>query len=266
MSESLTGEPVTQPASVPEPTGNEVIVPAPAESNQETISGEQSQEAVSTTTPTNNQPEGAVNTDDSLAKFAKSQGINEEEYSSLSDREKKLLKIASDNQKAFRSQDSPKLTDVSTSLSEVKPDATDEEKFRGEFNQFRYEQKTSQFWAGDGRDKTLEPIMVEILNEKKAVDKNYAKALSNDLDTLYDLAQARSGKSSGSSANEEAIRREERESINQRSNAGAPAAHASSSAPTSSKIDLAWVQNEYDSNNAEHVKLLDEAVARGDLY
>ena len=264
MSESLTGEPVATPASN-EPTGQEQQQPT-AESTQETISTEQSsqatgktsQEAVSTDTA-QKQTNSGVAVDDGLAKFAKSQGI--EDLESLSDRERNLLKIASDNQKAYRSnQKASKIADTVKELTKPAEDADDNEKFRSEFNQFRYEQKTSEFWSGD-HNKELEPTMVQILNEKKEqFGDEYARNLSNDLDTLYGMAQLKTGSISGPIVDENKIRQEERDSINKQLTSGAPQAHAVTQSTANTVIDSEWIENTYEPGNAEHEKLLQAAM------
>jgi hypothetical protein len=274
MNESPTGGEASTVAST-EPTTQVQQTPNPAESqNQETISGEQSQGTVSQTTATNTntntENSGGQNDDDGLAKFAKSQGFDPE---NMTDGEKRALKIAHDNQKAYRnSTNEAKVTDVSKDLNTPKPDATEEEQFRSEFRQFKYEQQTNQFWgeSKDGvaiRDKTLEPTMVQILNEKKEqYGADYARTLSQDLPTLYDLARLKNGANLGPDA--EAIRREERESIRQRANASDGNQHAVNQAQGNNpaKIDRNWLETQYDPSNEEHRKLVDAAVARGDLY
>lgn len=260
MSESLTGEPVATPASN-EPTGQEQQQPTAESLNQETISTEQSQEAVSTGTAQTQQTNSGATEDDGLAKFAKSQGYSDEDITSLSDREKKLLKIASDNQKAYRSnQNAPKIADAVKGLTKPADDADDNEKFRNEFNQFRYEQKASSFWTND-RNKELEPTMVQILNEKKEqFGDEYARNLSNDLDTLYGMAQIKTGSTSGPIVDEDKIRQEERDSINRQLTSGAPQAHAVTQSTASTKIDSEWIENTYEPGNPEHVKMLQNAM------
>lgn len=267
MSESPTGEAVVTPAST-EPTGNVTPENQPAEANQETISGANTQEAVSDDSSAQqeqnkNTQSGAEVTDDGLAKFAKSQGID---WESATENEKRLLKIASDNQKAYRSQqNTKKVTDTVKELDTPKPDASEDEKFRSEFRQFKYEQKTQQFWGQDGRDKDLEPVMVDVLNEaKEKHGAAYAHTLSQDLETLYDLARLKSGATDPNAAIEQG-RREERESIVKKQNASAPQAHAVSSAPSTTKIDSEWIEKTYDPSNPEHVKMVQDAM-RGGLY
>lgn len=267
MNNSPTEGGAVTPASN-EPTGQVTTPVTSAESNQETISHEQSQGTVSTT-PTEQKPKqteenGGGQADDGLAKFAKAQGFDPE---NLTDGERRALKIAHDNQKALRSQGQPKVTDTAKELHATGEGTTDDEKFRAEFRQFKYEQATEKFWSDEKLDRSLEPSMVEILNEKKEqYGPDYARTLSEDLPTLYGLAQLRSG-ANGGSVDTEAIRREERESIRKKANASEGGQHASNQgeATLPTKIDREWLANHYDPSNPEHRKLVDEAVANGDL-
>lgn len=277
MSESLTGGDVQNTDGLnQEPTGQSVQQ-QPAESqNQETTSNEQSQEAVSDDSSAQNNENknnesGTQSTDDGLAKFAKSQGI--EDLNDLSEREQKFLKIAHDNQRAARSQSNQlKIADVTNDLNKPKENATEIQKAVQEINQFRYEQKTNQFWSAtdnDGkklRDPTIEPEMVKVLNDaKEKHGADYARTLSQDLDTLYDLAQLRAGKINPDVAKEEG-RREAITSIKQASAAGAPQAHAvTQNSGNGTKVDADWIRTHYDPSNAEHRELVKNAL-RGDLY
>lgn len=262
MSESLTGADVTQvPVASTEPT-TEVTQQTPAESqSQDTISGEQSQEAVSTDTATQQQAEtqtqqtgGESQTDDGLAKFAESQGFDLE---NATDDVKRALKIAHDNQKAFRGKPTgPKVTDATKELG-----GTDVE---ARIAQLEYEKITDGFFSEDGRDRTLESKMVEILNEKaEQYGKDYAFNLSRDLDTLYGMAAIRNGQATTAPVDVEAIRREERESINKAMTAGAPQAHATQQGQAKTpELTPEWFTNVYDSRNPEHIKLLQEKGLR----
>lgn len=250
-------------------TGQAAAPTTSAESSQEAISHEQSQGTASpntaTQTNTNNENSGGQNDDDGLANFAKSQGFDPE---NLSDDVRRALKIAHDNQKAYRSStNTPKVSDAAKELNTPAEGATEDEKFRAEFHQFKYDQMTDKFWSDEGRDKSLEPHMIEILNEKKAEHgKDYARVLSQDLNTLYALAQIKSGAVTGSQVDAEAIRREERESIKNKAAATEGGQHATTqtnSGPT--KIDRAWLESTYDPKNLEHRKMVDAAVANGDL-
>ena len=255
MENSPTEQVAVTPASV-EPTGQEQQQQVSAEQNQETNSREQSQGSVSDDTAQQNQTQtqqkgSESTTDDGLAKFAKSQGV--EDVSQLSDRELQFLKIAHDNQKAFREKGSQaSIADATKNLG-----GTDIE---SRLAQLESEKATDKFFS-EGRDRSLETKMVEILNEKKEqYGKDYAMNLSRDLDALYGLAQVRAG---ASSVDAEAIRREERESINRQMSATAPTSHATQGQrQTGGQIDENWIRNEYDPHNPEHRVLVDQFYSR----
>ena len=255
MENSPTEQVAVTPASN-EPTGQEQQQPISAEQNQETNSREQSQGSVSDDTAQQNQTQtqqngGESTTEDGLAKFAKSQGV--EDVSQLSDRELQFLKIAHDNQKAFREKGSQaSIADATKNLG-----GTDIE---SRLAQLEYEKTTDKFFS-ENRDRSLETKMVEILNEKKEqYGKEYAMNLSRDLDALYGLAQVRAG---ASSVDAEAIRREERESINRQMSATAPTSHATQGQrQTGGQIDENWIRNEYDPRNPEHRVLVDQFYSR----
>jgi len=263
MNNSPTEEEQVQVASVTEPTTVEQVQQTTAESqSQEAISNEQSPEAASQTTATNTN--GSQNDDDGLAKFAKSQGFDPE---NLSDGERRALKIAHDNQKAYRNTaNEKKVTEAASELNKPVANESEDAKFRREFTQWKYEQQSDKFWTGENIDRSLEPSMVEILNEKKEeYGPDYARILSQDLTTLYGLAQIKSNANAGSTANTDAIRREERESIKKQQTASAGQSHAVTQNNSSTKIDRSWLETTYDSSNLEHRKMVDEAVANGDL-
>lgn len=241
------------------PTGQEQQQVTAEQSTQDTNSREQSQGSVSDDTANQQtqtqQTGGESQTDDGLAKFAKSQGI--EDITQLDETAQRLLKVAHDNHSAVlanRGEQGKKITDTTKGLG-----GTDTE---ARLAQLEYERETDQFWSGEGRDKNLESSMVEILNEKaEKYGKDYAFQLSRDLDTLYGMAQLKNG---GVSApvDAEAIRREERESIRQQSNATDTAAHASTGhVASNNKVDDAWIENVYDPSNPDHVKLADAYFA-----
>ena len=255
MENSPTEQVAVTPASN-EPTGQEQQQPISAEQNQETNSREQSQGSVSDDTAQQNQTQtqqkgSESTTDDGLAKFAKSQGV--EDVSQLSDRELQFLKIAHDNQKAFREKGSQaSIADATKNLG-----GTDIE---SRLAQLESEKATDKFFS-EGRDRSLETKMVEILNEKKEqYGTDYAMNLSRDLDALYGLAQVSAG---ASSVDAEAIRREERESINRQMSATAPTSHATQGQrQTGGQIDENWIRNEYDPRNPEHRVLVDQFYSR----
>lgn len=273
MEESLTNG-AQQPVASQEPTTPVVETPV-ADGNQETISTQEpqgeGQEAVSTT-PAQTNPSGDAD-EDGLAKFAKGQGITEEEFSSLSERELKLLKVAKDNQSAARNKPADKkLTEqVVESVDSPTGQETEDEAFKREFRAYKYEKQVDDFWKDESKDRSLEPAMAQILNDKVAEltpvlgeqeARKYAFNLSRDLNTLYAQAQLQSGVLSN--VNPEAIRQEERDSIKRQIAAAPDAAHAVQSAPTAQpKVTLDWVRTEYNSKNPEHVKLVNEFFGGG---
>src|SRR5690606_11529170 len=133
--------------------------------------------------------------------------------------------------------------------------------FQQEFRQYQSVKKAEAFFSEPGRDDSLAPVMSEILEEKKAqYGADYARVLSQDLSLLYDLAQVRNG-ATKPAVDPEAIRREERESINKQISASAPAHHATVNTLGDSKPQLTpeWFANVYQPSNPEHRKLVDEA-------
>ena len=266
MSESLTGESTATPASN-EPTGQVPVDNTADVNSQEAISGEQSQETVSTDN-TAEQPKqtkengGADETDDGLAKFAKSQGID---LATATDNEKRLLKIARDNQKAARNPgNEKKITDAADELNA--PAANEDEQFKLDFRQYKYERETDKFFGQDGIDRSLEPKMVEIIAQKaEQFGKDYAFNLSRDLPTLYNLARLESGVGDTTAAVEQG-RREERDSIRKGQVASAGQAHATMQGESTPKITREWLDTKYDPSDPAQRKAVDEALARGDLY
>lgn len=232
-----------------------------AESNQETISQEAVSQDNAIQTP---QKVSDLDEDDGLDKYAESKGFDP---TTLTENERRALKIARDNQRDFRKGPEKKVTDVVDELSKPVANESEDAAFKREFRQFKAEQATSKFWGEEGRNRELEPVMVEILNEKKEqYGKAYVETLVSDLDTLYGLAQLRSGTPGAVSVDQEAIRREERESIRKRQVAGVGQSHAVSQTNAGTpKIDRDWLENEYDPSNAEHIQLVDAAVASGIL-
>lgn len=257
--EQVQSAPVTGPTET-----NEQVQQSAEQSNQETNSGANTQGSVSDDTATTNQNTGEqtqtqqtggeATTDEGLANFAKSQNID---LTTASDDVKRLLKVALDNQKAARS------NPPSKSISET-TESLGDGSIQAEVAQLKYERTTDRFWSGEGRDKSLEPAMVQILNEKaEQYGKDYAFNLSRDLDTLYGMAQLKSGAQQNSNVDIEAIRREERESINRQLSGGAPVAHATSGGQAATpQVTDDWIRNEYDPRNPDHIKMMEEAGLR----
>lgn len=270
MENSPTGTPVADSGLVTEPTTTPAE-PVAAEQNQEAISNPT--ETVSESTPAEQTPQPQAEeqkqtpqkaevetTDDGLAKFAKSQGFDPE---NLTDGERRALKLAHDNQKAYRTKANE--TKVAESTAGLGGDVTKDEiqAFQQEFRTYQAQRKAESFFKEDGRDDTLAPVMSEILEEKKAAyGPEYARVLSEDLTLLYDLAQVKRG--AKPSVDAEAIRREERESINQKLTASTTAQHAQTNTLTGgkTKVTAEWIRNEYDPRNPEHLAIMQEAGYR----
>lgn len=238
---SSTTDPTNTSADSQAPTETGVVTtPAPAES----------------TATTNT----ATDDDAALASFAKGQGIND--LSELSERERSLLKMARDNKSAFdkTKQNQPKLEETSTTLTTLGDDATDVEKLAAKVANMEFTGKKATFLQG--KDATLEPVMAQIVADKrKEFGDDYARALLNDLPTLYGLAQL--SKPADTSAAVEAAKRDERTSMNQSLTASAGGANATSSKPaTPIKVTSEWIRNEYNPSNPEHRALVDAAMKK----
>lgn len=244
---SSTTEPTTTSADSQASTENNEQVTQPVVEAPSSASTEQ-------TTTTENDETAA------LAKFAKGQGIND--LSELSEREISLLKMARDNKSALdkTKQNQPKLEETSTGLTQLGDDATDVQKLAAKVANMEFSGKKSEFLKG--KDASLEPVMAQIVADKrKEFGDDYARALLNDLPTLYGLAQL--SKPADTSAAIEAAKRDERTSMNQSLSASAGGANATTSKPaTPIKVTSEWIRNEYNPNDPEHRALVDAAMKR----
>lgn len=257
MSETTTEQvvdtSVADNSSTTDPTNQSADSQASTETGAEQAPATASTESTATTN-------GAADDDAALASFAKGQGIND--LSELSDRERSLLKMARDNKSAYdkTKQTQPKLEETSNQLAQLGDDATDVQKLAAKVANMEYSGKKATFMQG--KDATLEPVMAQIVAEKRAeYGDDYARNLLNDLPTLYSLAQSQ--KPADTSAAVEAARREERSSMNQSLTAGAGNAQATSSKPqTQIKVTSEWIRNEYNPNDPEHRALVDAAMKK----
>ena len=250
-----------------------------AEEQQDTVSGEQSQDAGQSSEDepqdkgTTQSQDSSDADDDGLAKFAKSQGFD---YGSLTDNEKKALKIAHDNQKAFRKerQDAGELTKTLEDAHEVSQDELDDmdpmeariARNEAETAKLRASQKVSDFYNQNPDARGLEAEMKQlVLDEKEKYGPEAARYLASDLNRLYILAKASRGDNDVETARE-AGRREEREELRKKQEGSADGGHAQQTNQTPPKVTRDWIDNEYDPSNEEHRNMLDEAINRGDLY
>lgn len=264
---SPTGEAPATAASI-EPTVEVQEQTTPAESvNQQETNPAETQPAESVSdeaanqAPTDTEGEkqteetgGQSQTDEGLAKFAKSQGFDPE---NLTDGERKALKIAHDNQKAYRSKA------VAESKASVSGDITKDEleQFRSEFKQYQASRQADAFFKEEGRDDALAPVMSQIIEETKENDgPELAAKLASNLNLLYDLARVRQGSVDNDAV--EQARREERESINKKLSASSSEQHASQNSMQSQEVvNREWFATTYDPNNPEHLKLRDAYFA-----
>lgn len=253
MSETTTGQVVDTSAADNSSTANPTNTSADSQASTDTSANTAPVTAESTA-----QTNANADDDAALASFAKGQGIND--LSELSDRERSLLKMARDNKSALdkTKQTQPKLEETSTQLATLGDDATDVQKLAAKVANMEYKDKKSAFMAG--KDATLEPVMAQIVAEKRAeYGDDYARALLNDLPTLYGLAQL--SKPADTSAAIEAAKRDERTSMNQSLTASAGGANATTSKPaTPIKVTSEWIRNEYNPNDPEHRALVDAAM------
>lgn len=243
------------------PTSTEQQEVTAEQSTQETSSGNNTQESVSDDTANTQETAqqkqteetgGESQTDDGLTKFAKSQGFDPD---NLTDGERKALKIAHDNQKFARSKT------VAEAKASVDGDVTRDEieEFRNEFRSYQSQKQAEQFFAQEGKDDSLAGDMHDILREKQSkYGDEYARVLSQDLDLLYNLALV-SKSNNQPSVDEETIRRQERESIRNQSNASDTPAHATTGhQPVARQITEEWLATEYNSNDPEQRAMVDK--------
>lgn len=246
-----------------------------ADDPQDTGSGE-SQDSV----PTEDQPqpgstgaEGGSDDDKGLAKFAKAQGIDD--ISSLTEREIRLLKVARDNQRSAREskqEDKDALRETVEEIYKPGEGPADEDEFERRnriaderFALLEARQQLSDFWRNNEGDEGYEKEMKELLlDELKTRGPDAARFLSQDLNRLLVLAKARRGDNSAEAARE-AGRREEREELRRKQEAGGEFSQASSSTSGKPKWTREDIDNmsveEYEKNQAE----IDELIASGKL-
>ena len=258
MPEPTTGNEVGTSVADNSSTTETTVTPADSQATTENNGGNTVEQPASTESA-QTKTQNADDENAALAKFAKGQGIND--LSELSEREISLLKMARDNKSAYdkTKQNQPKLEETSTQLATLGDDATDIQKLAAKVANMEYKEKKNAFMQG--KDTSLEPVMARIVSEKRAeYGDDYARALLNDLSTLYSLA---SSQSVDTSAAVEAARREERSSMNQSLTASAGGANATTSKPAAPiKVTSEWIRNEYNPNNPEHRALVDAAMKK----
>lgn len=238
------------------------------ERQNDTDSGEQ--DSQDSDSDDSSSQDDSSNEDKGLAKFAKSQGI--EDLSELSAREKSLLKTAHDNIREKRKSmkddaDQRKLSDEIEDMSKPKEGDDANAILLKRMANLEAENKSNKFWTDHSEDRKYEGKMAELLlEEKKTFGEDAAWRLAQNLPRLLREAKFATGDNDSDVARD-AGRREERERLRKEQEGSADGAHASQSVSKGkTKINADWVENTYDPSNEEHRKMLDAAIARGDLY
>jgi hypothetical protein len=244
-----------------------------AETHNDTGSGGDTQDTVDTST--NHDDGGDGGDDDGLAKFAKGQGYDS--LDDFSERELELLKRQKKQVDEFRNnkdriQSKDELREVEDQIykPQVDDDLDDYEKREAardaQIAKLAASQRKRDFFDSIPEAKEYEADMARLIQteaERNGVEA--ARYLASDLRRVYVLARDLHNDDAVRTASETA-RREERELLRQKQEAGSGSQAASSSQRRSPKVNNEWVQNEYDPSNPEHRKMVDEAIARGDLY
>lgn len=213
--------------------------------------------------------------DDGLAKFAKAQGFDPDK---LTDGEKRALKLARDNQKAFHEARGGK-EQLDEAIDTVyDPKAAGENEGMDEYERRELERDTrlarieakSELDAYYRQDPDASKYAKEageiLLEVSKEQGQQAASVLARNKKYLFTLARDRAGVFNSDAARETG-RREERESLRKKQEASADAGHATQpGTSTTPKVTRDWVENEYDPSNPEHRKMVDEAMASGALY
>lgn len=232
--------------------------------------GTDSSESEDSDSSSSESKDGSSDEDKGLAKFAKSQGIDD--LSDLSEREIKLLKVAQDNVREKRKQleedaNQRKVEDEIKDLHLPEENDGTEDVLAKRLARLEVKEVTDKFWQSNADDRKYESEMAKLLlQEKQEYGPEAARLLAGNLPRLLREAKASAG-AFDSDAARDAGRREERERLRKIQEGGADNSHASQSvSQTKTKIDADWVENVYQPSNPEHRKLLDEAISRGDLY
>lgn len=169
--------------------------------------------------------------DEKLASFAKGQGI--EDLSDLTDRERSLLKSAYDNQAEFQ-RNRQKVSELEKNLGSASDDYAEQvaqqtgqdPELLKRLQRVEVKEAVRDFWNtpdanGNMPDRSLEPAMVELLNDKPH--------LAGDLDSLYATAMVKSGKFAAAKSQG---KREALESLAQKQQAAVPTGNATNSSAT----------------------------------
>ena len=231
---------------------NDQAIDSAVESTEDT----EQQDDNSSENQDSNQEQNDNELDPSLAKFAKSQGFDP---ATLTDGEKKALKIAQDNQKAYRTKiDAMKPGEIEKTIKSVDTDSdmSDREYTDFKLNQQNMILNVRQYWAENPDDKQYEKEAIAILQREKELYGEAAQMrLVDDMPRLVREAKFAAGAFDTTRIIEQA-QREERERLRKEQEGGADSINARQTASTeSSDEDMRrWIREEYDPSNEEHVK------------
>lgn len=280
MDESLTDNGVDQnsgadQSALPEQSTNT----SADEQHQDTVSsGEQSQDSGQGSQDEHDesrstQKSGSSDDDEALARFAKSQGI--EDIEDLSDREKRLLKVARDNQvnsrKKLEKENEGKVLETVEKLHSSEQASEDDDEvtalLKAQDQQIRLinaRQRSQDFFSKVPEAREYEAEMAQVLvNEKEKYGEAAAVILAQNLDRVFREAKDLRGDNDVDSARE-AGRRAEREELRRKQEASSESASATDhSKGKTPKVTRDWIANHYDPSNEEHRKMVDEAMAKG---
>lgn len=235
------------------------------EETQDTDNGDTSQSA---STESSNEDESSDEDNSDISAFAKSQGYDPND---LTERETKLLRqLKKQSVKARKEIDAQGAQKLDKEITEIsKPKAEDDRLTVIEKRQALAEARETKqrFWDENPSDRQYESKMAEILTQEREERGDAAAAvLASNLPRLLREAKYASGEFDSDAARESG-RRAEREDLRRKQEGGADGAHATnSSGGSDTKITKAWLESTYDPNNPEHRKMVDEAMARGELY
>lgn len=261
------------PVQDQQPSADEQQTDSVSSDTQDTDQSDTGQQDASSST--DDDGDSSSDDDDGLSKFAKAQGFDPE---NLTDGERKALKLAHDNQKAFRTAqqaESDKLKDTVQDahvvdddvLDELDEDEAREVRRDSEIAQLRAEQKVNNFYLRNPEAKEFDKEMTDlVVEEVQNNGKEAARYLAADLDRLLVLAKARRGMSTADAEAKGA--RDERERLRQRQEGSADSGQAQQSQRSPKKISRADIaamdDKEYEEfrNSGE----LQAAIDRGDLY
>ena len=175
VSTTTTDEPI-----LPDETGAEAL---PVEASE--------QPAATTAEPTQTEAEGDAESvpeaDDKLASFAKGQGIDSME--GLSDREKRLLKVAYDNNAEFQ-RNRQRATELEKTLSAPQPtdDDTVVNALASEVQNLKMAQSVQNFWTDNPEAREFEGKMTELVTSRPEIGQ-MVKYGHLSIGDLYSLAQ-----------------------------------------------------------------------------